>query len=211
APGGTVIVTATIHAHEMREIAAGLQGSGVALIDSPVSGGRPGAQGGTLTLMLAAEDEALERNRTVLEAISRTIHHVGRAPGDGQVVKACLQSLIGAIFVATYEMSVLAGKAGVSGEVLRRVIASTGAANGLTDGSLEHIIARRFEDTGSGIGTMWKDLTVSLELARRLGVPMHSTATAMQLFQAGMAKYPGGDNQSVARVIEEIVGAELKP
>jgi len=211
APGAAVILTATIHQSEAREIAAGLADTGIDMIDAPVSGGFPGAQGGTLALMAAAPDAVLATHRAVLEAVSKVIHHVGQAPGDGQTVKACLQSLIGAIFAATYEMSVLAGKSGVSGEVLRQVIASTGAGNGITDGSLENIIARRFDGTGSGIGTMHKDLTISLELARQMGVPMHSTATAMQLFQAGLTKYPDGDNQSVARVIEEIVGAELKP
>lgn len=211
APGTTVILTATIHAREAREIAAGLDGTGIHLLDSPVSGGFPGAQGGTLTLMAAAPEAVMDANRAVLEAVAKTIHHVGQTPGMGQTVKACLQSLIGAIFGATYEMSVLAARAGVSGEVLRKVIASTGAGNGITDGSLENIIARRFDGTGSHINTMHKDLTISLELAKEMGVPMHSTATAMQLFQAGRIKYPDGDNQSVARVIEEIVGAELKP
>ena len=210
-PGATVILTATIHAKEAREIAAGLDGTGIHLLDSPVSGGFPGAQGGTLTLMAAAPDTVLDANRQILNAVGKTIHHVGQEPGMGQTVKACLQSLIGAIFGATYEMSVLAARAGVSGDILRKVVASTGAGNGITDGSLENIIARRFAGTGSGIGTMHKDLTIALELAKGLGVPMHTTATAMQLFQAGRSRYPDGDNQSVARVIEEIVGAELQP
>lgn len=209
--GAAIILTATIHAHEARQIWADLQGTGIELIDSPVSGGFPGAQGGTLTLMAAGSDAAMAEFAPELEAISKLIHHVGTEPGMGQTVKACLQTLIGSIFSATYEMSVLAGAAGVSGEVLRAVIGSTGAGNGITDGSLENIINRRFDGTGSGIGTMHKDLTISLDLARKMGVPMHTTATAMQIFQAGMSKYPNGDNQSAARVIEEIVGAELKP
>lgn len=209
--GGTIILTATIHATEARAIAESLDGTGIDMIDSPVSGGQPGAMGGTLALMAAGSDAVMEKNRDVLGAISKVVHHVGQEVGDGQTVKACLQSLIGAIFAATYELSVLAGKAGVSGEVLRQVIASTGAGNGITDGSLDHIMHRRFDKTGSGIGTMWKDLTISLELAKSLGVPMHTTATAMQIFQAGMTKYPAGDNQSAAKVIEEIVGAELNP
>lgn len=211
APGAAVVLTATIHAPEAREIGDALAERGIHLIDAPVSGGRPGAEGGTLTLMAAAPAAVMAENADVLGAVSKVIHHVGENPGDGQTVKACLQALIGGIFAATYEMSALAAKAGISGEVLRKVIASTGAGNGITDGSLNHIMHRRFEDTGSGIGTMWKDLVVTLDLAKGLGVPMHSTATAMQLFQAGMAKYPQGDNQSVARLIEEIVGAELAP
>ncbi|KMW58630.1 D-beta-hydroxybutyrate dehydrogenase [Candidatus Rhodobacter oscarellae] len=211
AAGSAVILTATIHAHEAREIAASLEGTGIDMIDSPVSGGQPGAMGGTLALMASGTDAAMAAQRDVLEAVSKVIHHVGQEVGDGQAMKACLQSLIGSLFAATYELSVLAGKAGISGQVLREVIASTGAGNGITDGSLENIMHRRFDGTGSGIGTMWKDLTISLEMAKREGVPMHTTATAMQIFQAGIAKYPAGDNQSAARVIEEIVGAELAP
>jgi len=56
---------------------------------------------------------------------------------------------------------------------------------------------------------MHKDLTISLDLAQQLGVPMHTASTAMQLFHAGKTKYPNGDNWVVTRVIEEIVGAEL--
>ncbi len=211
ASGSAVVLTATIHSHEAREIAAQLRGTGIDLIDSPVSGGRPGAQGGTLTLMASAPNEVLAAHSDVLDAVSGVVHHVGENAGDGQTVKACLQSLMGSIFAATYEMSVLAGKTGVSGEVLRRVIASTGAGNGITDGSLEHIIARRFEGTGSGIGTMHKDLTISLELARLSGVPMQTTEAAMRVFDAGIERFPSGDNQSAARAIEEAAGAALKP
>ena len=59
----------------------------------------------------------MSKNRDVLQAISSNIHHVGTEPGQGQTVKACLQSLIGAQFSATFEASALAAKAGISGEV----------------------------------------------------------------------------------------------
>ena len=49
--GGTILLTATIKPTEAREIGAAMAGSGIDLIDSPVSGGFPGAQGGSLTLM----------------------------------------------------------------------------------------------------------------------------------------------------------------
>ncbi len=44
--------------------------------------------------------------------LSANIHRVGHGPGDGQTVKACLQSLIGAQFAATFEAAALAAKAG---------------------------------------------------------------------------------------------------
>jgi len=207
--GAVVILSATIRPAEAREIGEAMAGSGVHLVDSPVSGGFPGAQAGTLTMMAAAPADVLETARPVMEAVSRTIHHVGTDPGMGQTVKACLQSLIGSIFSATFEAAALAAKAGVPGEVLYNVVSTSGAGSGVANTALENIIDRKFAGTGSHISTMHKDLVIALDLAGSLGVPMHTAATAMQLFHAGKTKHPEGDNWIVARVIEDIVGAEL--
>lgn len=207
--GGIVVLTATIRPREAREIGAALAGTGIDLVDSPVSGGFPGAQGGTLTMMASAPQPVLDRARPAMEAVSATIHHIGTEPGMGQTMKACLQTLIGSIFSATFEASVLAAKAGVKGADLYKVFSTSGAGCGCTNTALENIIDRRFEKTGSGIGTMHKDLTISLDMAEELCVPTHMAATALQIFHAGKSKYPQGDNWACARVIEEIVGAEL--
>ena len=207
--GGVVILSAPIKPHEAVEIGGAMQGSGIDLIDTPVSGGFPGAQGGTLTMMAASPDEVMARARPVLEAVSASIHHVGTKAGDGQTVKACLQSLIGSQFSATFEAAALAAKAGVSGEVLYNVFSTSGAGSGVVNNALQKIIDREFEGTGSHINTMHKDLTISLNLAENLGVPMHTAAAAMQIFHAGRTKYPNGDNWVCTRVIEEIIGAEL--
>ena len=207
--GGVVILSATIKPHEAVEIGAAMQGSGIDLIDTPVSGGFPGAQGGTLTMMASAPDDVMARARPVLEAVSASIHHVGTKAGDGQTVKACLQSLIGSVFSATFEAAALAAKAGVSGDVLYNVFSTSGAGSGIVNNALQKIIDREFEGTGSHINTMHKDLTISLNLAENLGVPMHTAAAAMQIFHAGRSKYPNGDNWVCTRVIEDIIGAEL--
>lgn len=207
--GGAVILSATIKPREAREIGAAMDGSGIHLIDTPVSGGYPGAQGGSLTMMAAAPDDVLDAFAPVMEAVSANIHRVGTKPGEGQTVKACLQSLIGAQFSATFEAAVLAAKAGVSGQVLLDVFSSSSAGCGVVNNALQKIIDRQFEGTGSHINTMHKDLTISMGLGEELGVPLHTAGSAMQIFHAGKTKYPNGDNWVCTRVMEEIVGAEL--
>ena len=160
-------------------------------------------------MMAAGNDVAMENCRPFMQAVSGTIHKVGDAAPAGQIVKACLQSLIGSIFSATFEAATLAAKAGVPGEILYNVFSTSGASSGITNNALQKIIDRQFEGTGSHIATMHKDLTISLALAEELGVPLHTASTAMQLFHAGKTKYPDGDNWVVTRVLEEIVGAEL--
>ncbi|MBX2825306.1 MAG: NAD(P)-dependent oxidoreductase [Gammaproteobacteria bacterium] len=209
AAGGVIILSATIKPAEAREIGAEMAGSGIHLIDTPVSGGFPGAQNGTLTMMAAGAPAVLDEYLPVMEAVSANIHRVGTEPGEGQTVKACLQSLIGSIFSATFEAAALAAKAGVSGEVLYNVFSTSSAGCGVSNSALENIIDRQFEGTGSHIATMHKDLTISLDLAGELGVPMYTAATAMQLFHAGKTRYPNGDNWVVTKTIEEIIGAEL--
>ena len=207
--GGIVVLTSTIKPREAEALARELP-SRLSMIDSPVSGGRPGAEGGALTLMAAGTDADLEKAKGPMEAISKVIHRCGDRVGQGQVVKACLQSLIGAIFAGTYEACGLAAKAGVPGEVLHKVFSTSAAGCGIVNGSIENIMNRKFEDTGSHINTMHKDITISLDLAMELGVPLFTASTAMQLFQAGRAKFPDGDNQVVARVTEDIIAAELR-
>jgi 3-hydroxyisobutyrate dehydrogenase-like beta-hydroxyacid dehydrogenase len=204
-----IILTATIKPQEGREIGARVIEAGKQIIDSPVSGGFPGAQGGSLTMMAAAPDALIAAKRHIMDAVSANIHHVGTNPGDGQSVKACLQSLIGSIFAATFEASTLAAKAGISGQVLYDVFSTSGAGCGVANTALGNIIDRKFRDTGSHISTMHKDLTIALGFGEELGVPLHTASTAMQLFHAGKTKYPDGDNWVVTRVLEEIVGAEL--
>lgn len=207
--GSTIILTATIKPQEARMIGATLNERGITMIDSPVSGGFPGAQNGTLTMMAAGSDAALAANRDIMQAISSNIHHVGQYAGDGQTVKACLQSLIGAQFSATFEAAALAAKAGVSGQVLLDVFSTSSASCGIVNNALEKIIDRQFEGTGSHINTMHKDLTIALSLGEELCVPLHTASAAMQIFHAGKSRFPDGDNWACTKVIEHIVGAEL--
>ncbi len=208
-PGSVILLTATIPPVDVIAIAAELEPSGIDFIDTPVSGGFPGAQAGTLTMMAAAPADLLAANRESMEAVSASIHHVGDQAGMGQTVKACLQSIIGSVFSATCEAAGLAGAAGVSGQVLYDVVSTSGAGSGVVNVALENIIDRQFAGTGSHISTMHKDLGISLGMARDLGVPLFTAATAMQLFQAAKTKYPEGDNWVMARLVEDIIDVEL--
>ncbi len=208
--GTAIIMTATVAPAEAREIASELASTGIHLIDCPVSGGFPGAQSGQLSMMASAPSSVIEEFRPFLDAVSKTVYIVGEEPGMGQTVKACLQSLIGSIFTATFEATALAARAGVDANALCEVISNSSAGCGAARTALENIVNGQFENTGSHIKTMYKDMTISMDLARELGVPLFTAATAMQLFQAGRTKYPNGDNWAVTRVLEEIVDAKLR-
>ena len=210
--GATLIITATIEPGELRHIIQALAGSGIQLIDCPVSGGQFGAEAGTLTLMAAAPAALIAAQRAVLEAISAKIIHIGETPGQGQTVKAALQAFIGVSYVGIFEALALGTAAGIPGRKLVDVIGSTHAGNtSFFRAVTQHILAREFDHTGSHIGTMVKDLGISQSLGRECHVPLFTTAAAAELFRSAVARYPQEDNQCIIKLLEEVSGVELRP
>lgn len=209
-PGATLIVTATIGRSAIQRVEKLLAGSGVDLLDCPVSGGRAGAQGGTLTLMVAGKPSVLAANQDVLHAIAANIYHVGESIGQGQVVKACLQAMIGVTYEALFEAMVLGAKAGVDPEVLSTVINNSFVASKLTQNTTGLVMDRQFSNGGSHIGTMHKDFGISMDMARELGVPMPAASVAMQMFQAGMTAIPEGDNWCIVQLLEKLAATEVR-
>ena len=207
--GATIIVSATIHPSEIRELVAPLEERGIKLIDTPVSGGKSGADDGALTMMAAAKTHVLEENRDVLDAVSKAVFHVGEEIGQGQKVKASLQALIGTTFAAIFESLVLGAAAGVKGETLYEVFASSGVSSPLFKGCAKLIMERRFKDTGSQIGTMYKDLGITMNMAKENGAAMFATAAAYELFRSGISLFPDEDNWSIVKLLEQIAGTQV--
>lgn len=209
-PGSCIIVSATIKPSDIKVLVKKTEKKEIELIDSPVSGGKSGADSGTLTMMAAAKKEVLEAHRGVLEAVGKSIFHVGENIGQGQIVKAALQALIGASFTAIFESLVLGTKAGADPEVLYEVFCASGVGSGILKDCGALILDRKFENTGSHIATMYKDLGITMAMARENGCAMFTAATAYELFQTGISLYPEGDNWAIVKFLEQIAGTEVK-
>lgn len=209
-PGSCIIVTATIGPSDIQMLVPPAGKKGIELIDSPVSGGKGGADSGTLTMMVAAKKTLLEEHRAVLEGVGKSIFHVGESIGQGQVVKAALQALIGASFAAIFESLVLGTKAGADPEMLYEVFCASGIGSGILKNCGSLILDRKFENTGSHIGTMYKDLGISMAMAREAGCALFTASTAYELFQTGISLYPEGDNWAIVKFLEQIAGTEVR-
>ena len=206
---GTIILTATITPEEAREAYSIADIEGVAMLDSPVSGGMDGAHNGTLTLMTAAKKSVFDDCIKILEAVSSNIFHVGEEIGEGQTVKASLQAFIGASFTAIFESLVLGSKAGIKGQTLYDVFSASGVGSPLFKNCAGLIMDRKFKNTSSHISTMYKDLGISLDMAKKNGVPLFTAGAAYELFQAGISMFPDEDNWSIVKLLEQISGTEV--
>ena len=208
-PGSTFVCTATIFREELEEAAAPLVEAGIDVVDSPVSGGAPGAEAGTLTMMVAAKQDVFEKTRPVLQAVGENIVHVGEEIGLGQTVKASLAVLVGVTYAGVFETLALGVKAGVSPEILLDVIGTSSAGSPIFRETTQNIMDRKFKGQSS-IATMYKDLGIARGLARQYGVPLFTASTAAEWFQAGITSNPEESNWTIIKILEGILRIEVK-
>jgi 3-hydroxyisobutyrate dehydrogenase/2-hydroxy-3-oxopropionate reductase len=207
-PGTVVVDTSTISPDASRALAARFRERGVSFLDAPCTGSKAGATNATLTFMVGGEKAAYDRVLPYLQAMGKKIFHVG---GNGMGLQAKLtQNLIGALTVqAMAEGFVLARKAGLSPSLVLEVLQASVARNPMIDGKLPLVLERHFEPQFS-LKWMHKDLTLMLESARRLEVPLPVTALVREMYGAAMASGHGEEDfASVVTVMESLAGVEL--
>jgi 2-hydroxy-3-oxopropionate reductase len=207
-PGLILVDNSTIKPASARKIAEELGKKGVLCLDAPVSGGDIGARQGTLAIMVGGPAEALEKVMPVLQAMGKTITHVGEA-GAGQIAKAANQIMVAAQMVAMGELLIFARKAGADPQKVVEAIKGGAAQCWALDVKPQRLFADN-RTPGFKAYMQAKDLGIVLETARQYGIPLPATAEHAQLFQAmlqmGMAEL---DNSAVIGVLEALAGVNL--
>ncbi|MFN2121657.1 MAG: NAD(P)-dependent oxidoreductase [Anaerolineales bacterium] len=209
ARSGMVFVdNSTIKPATAREIARRMALKGVEALDAPVSGGDIGARDGTLTIMVGGSPKALDTAMPVLQAMGKTITHVGEA-GAGQVAKAANQIMVAAQMVAMAELLMFARKAGVDPRKVVDAIRGGAAQCWTLDVKPPRLFAGN-RNPGFKARMQLKDLRIVMDTAREYGMPLPSTTGNTDLYEQ-MIKLGMGelDNSGVLGVLERMSGAEL--
>ena len=207
--GAVVCDTSTVDPASAREMAALAASAGASFLDCPVSGGPPGAQAATLTIMVGGAVEALERARPVLEAIGKKIVHCGGS-GNGQAAKLVNQALVAAHTVAAFEALLVGRKAGLDLDTMFSILQTSSGRSWMLENHLNtHALAGKFEP-GFALDLMFKDLRLFVETATQLQSPALIGATALQVYNAARAAGNGRLDQTVVvKELERMSGASL--
>ena len=192
-----------------RRIAARLRDKGVAFVDAPVSGGKRGAEEGSLTVMCGGDIASVQRVRPVLSAFGKNIVHCGDV-GAGDMVKAVNQALLAIHIWATGEGLATLAKAGVDTRVALEVInTSSGRSNTSMNLFPERVLSRAFPRTFR-LALLDKDLRIAADIARELDVPAPLTQLASELFREARAELgEEADHVEAVRIIERTAGVEI--
>jgi 3-hydroxyisobutyrate dehydrogenase len=209
AKGVVVLCCATIAPEAARALDAKISGAGFLMLDAPTSGGKAGAQAGTMTIMASGSDAAFARAQPVLDAISTKVWRLGDRVGVGSTVKMVNQLLAGVHIATAAEALALGIRAGADPRTLFEVISSSAGSSWMWQNRVPHILDG--DDTPlSAVNIFVKDLGIVLDQARALTFPLPMAAAAHQLFLAAAAHGDGAkDDAFVIRVWQALAGIEL--
>ena len=193
-PGSIVVDMSTVSSETAKKAAACLAEKQVAFLDAPVSGGVEGAKNGTLAMMVGGDADALEKARSVLEAIAGRIIHMG-ASGSGQATKAVNQIMCAGINQAVTEALAFAQAQGLAMDKVIDVISGGAAGNWF----LQHRGLTMTQGTfapGFKLALHHKDLKICQKMAAKTGVSTPLTDMTVTDYEQLMAEGYGDEDIS---------------
>ncbi len=212
ADGGTWIDMSTSVPEVADDVRSEHADRGLHIVDAPVSGMSVGASNGTLQIFIGGDATDVERLMPVFHAMGdpERVLHVG-GHGAGYAVKLMINQLWFNHLVATAEVLSVGVKAGVDLEVLRRSLIASPANSNFLENDVLSILDGGDYDEGFALVLACKDLGLSVDLARSVGMPVELSALVEQQFRRAKAMF--GDRageMTPFKLYEDLVGAPLR-
>jgi 4-hydroxybutyrate dehydrogenase/sulfolactaldehyde 3-reductase len=193
--GQTIVDMSTIDPLVTDQLAAEAAASGMAFADAPVGRLASHADRGESLFMVGASDEVFARIKPMLEAMGTTIHHCGGV-GTGMRTKLVNNYLAIISCQLNAEAIALSQRFGLTLEKTLDVIHGTTATNGQLKIAWPLKVLKGDVTPGFTIDLAHKDLTLIVEAANAVKVPVPIAAVAREAFSVARSRGRGGDDFS---------------
>jgi 3-hydroxyisobutyrate dehydrogenase-like beta-hydroxyacid dehydrogenase len=150
-------------------------------VEAPVSGSKPKAEDGTLTIMAGASPEDFERARPLFDILGENIVHVGPV-GHGQMAKLLTNTMAAVNAAALAECVRVAKAAGLEQDAFLEVASGSAGASAMVALKGPLMFEERFEPALFKLEHMLKDVRHCIAEARMLGIELKLGALAEKLY-----------------------------
>ena len=207
---GTIIVDLSSTAPTViREMYDKTKQVGISLLDSPVSGGEPGAIAGTLVLMCGGDMETFDEVSPLLHYMGTSVSYMGKS-GCGSIAKLANNMIAGCYLGAMSEGLAFAVKAGLDPEKLFYAIKDGYAGSPIFEVKAPKIMSRNFE-ASARIEVHQKDLKNAVKLAEEMDVeiPMSKMVLDYMNEMEDLGKV-SEDHCAIVKIYEKNMGVVVK-
>ena len=196
----------------VRRIAERFAAKGIAMLDSPVSGGPSGAKSGKLALYVSGDKAAFDKHKAVLDAIGDQVIYVGPV-GAGTIAKLVHNCAGYSILAALAEVMTMGVKAGVEPLALWAAIRQGAFGRRRSfDRLAEQFLIGKFDPPAFALELAHKDVTLATEVGREFHVPMKLANTVLQEMTEAMNRegWAKRDSRIFMLLQEERAGVDIK-
>jgi 3-hydroxyisobutyrate dehydrogenase/2-hydroxy-3-oxopropionate reductase len=198
---GVLVDMSTVLPATIRAVEAAVRATGSGYLDAPVSGSVTLAEGGQLTLMVGGPAADLERARPALDAVAKTIFHLGPL-GSGAAMKLAVNVVIFGLNGALAEGLALAEASGVDRALAYDIIAASAAGAPYVGYKRSQFLDPDGSPVAFSLALTEKDLRLITETAAAVGQPLPQTAVNLELVRAAAASL--GADRDFAAVAGEL-------
>lgn len=201
-PGMTVIDCSTISPHMSKTLQAELAEFAVHFLDAPVTGSKPAAENGTLLFMVGGNEEALNEQIDVFEAMGNRVVYMGSS-GSGSYAKLAHNTIVGINAIGFIEGMALASKANIDMQKFYEIVMAGAASSRQAELKGPKILNRDFS-TQFSMQLMHKDLRLASQLTDQLQLTAPLLNLAKNVFEMGLSKGSGElDLSAIVQCYEE--------
>lgn len=205
-PGAFWIDASSIRPDVTIRLAKQARDAGMRPLDAPVSGGEQGAIDGVLSIMLGGDAADVEQVQDVLEAVGKTIVHVGPS-GSGQTVKAANQLIVAGNIALLSEAILFLEAHRVDTQAAVKVLGGGLAGSKVLDQKAQKILDREFAP-GFRLALHHKDMGIVTAAAREAGLSLPVGGLIAQLVASTVATGDGAlDHSGLFRTLAALSGA----
>ena len=177
--GTYIIDLSTVTVALARDLNSRFAARGIYFADAPVARTREAAEKGTLSVMVGATEQVLQRIRPVLAHIGTDITHCG-APGAGQATKLINNMVLFQNVVALAEALTLARRAGLSATRVFETLAKGSADSfALRHHGMAAMLPDDFPERAFSVEYALKDMEYLLEFAQQARAELAGAKNAM--------------------------------
>ncbi|MDH3499750.1 MAG: NAD(P)-dependent oxidoreductase [Acidimicrobiia bacterium] len=209
--GSLVLDTTTGEPDRATQAAELLAGGGIEFIDCTVSGNAAQTAEKDIIFMIGGTDDQVARARSILEPMSRRVHHVGPV-GAGATAKIVVNHILSINRVAVAEGLTVAEKAGLELGPMLEVLRDSAAYSKAMDIWGDRMVAGDHYPPASRVRQSHKDSRLINSFAEDLGVAHELTEVVRRfLIEAEESGLSDADNSSVMEVMRRRAGIGRLP
>ena len=184
--------------------------NGIAYLDAPISGGPPGAEAATLSIMCSGDKGAFETAKPSLDVMCAKLVYISDQPGAAQTMKLVNNIMSFCNLVAASEAMSLGAKAGLDPEVMVEVINASSGRNSASQDKIPKAVLPRTFDYGGANYIIEKDLELWRREAEAYEVPGYMGNLVRTLFRQMIAEEgKDADFTRIFMLMERMAGVEM--